>query len=250
MQKNILITGAAKRIGRAIALKLAENGWNIAIHYNRSQSAALELADQIQSLGSKTITVQADLSDPAAVRHLFSESIEQLGPLTGLINNASLFEKDTLSDFTEKSFRTHMDINLLAPALLTQCMAAQKQTDTPFDACIVNIIDQRVHNLRPDFMSYTLSKSAFWTLTQTSAMALAPHIRVNAIGPGPILPSKRQTDDQFSRQVAQVPLGRSASTENIAEGVLFLLTASSITGEFISMDGGQHLPSSQMTEEE
>ena len=250
MQKNILITGGAKRIGRAISLKLAEQGWNIAIHYNRSQSAALEVADTAKTFGVQAVTIKADLSNPDDVRNLFRASTAQLGPLSGLVNNASLFEKDTLSDFTEHTFRAHMDINLLAPALLTQAMAAQIQDNILPDASIVNIIDQRVHNLKPDFMSYTLSKSALWTLTQTTAMSLAPHIRVNAIGPGPVLPSKRQTEDQFSHQVAQVPLKRSASAEDIAEGVLFLLNASSITGEFISMDGGQHLPSSQTTEEE
>lgn len=250
MQKNILITGGAKRIGRAIALKLAEHGWNIAIHYNQSQSAALEVADSAKTFGVRAVTIKADLSIPDDVRNLFRASTTQLGPLSGLINNASLFEKDTLSDFTENTFHAHIGVNLLAPALLTQAMAAQIEDNILPDASIVNIIDQRVHNLKPDFMSYTLSKSALWTLTQTAAMSLAPQIRVNAIGPGPVLPSKRQTEDQFSRQVAQVPLKRSASAENIAEGVLFLLNASSVTGEFISMDGGQHLPSSQTTEEE
>ncbi len=250
MQKNILITGAAKRIGRAIALKLANDGWNIAIHYNQSEQDANDLAAAIRDLGQTAALVKGDLSTPADVKSLFAKSREALGPITALVNNASLFEKDILETLTEDSFSQHMNTNLLAPALLTQAFAEQTDLPAQSNVNIVNIIDQRVHNLRPDFLSYTLSKSALWTLTQTTAMSLAPRIRVNAIGPGPTLQSKRQSKEQFSRQAQQVPLKRGATPNEIANGVLFFTNSSSITGEFIAMDGGQHLPSSNVSEEE
>lgn len=250
MQKNILITGAAKRIGRAIALKLAADGWNIAIHYNQSEQDAEDLAASIRELGQTAALVKGDLSTPADVKNLFAKSREALGVITALVNNASLFEKDILETLTEDSFSQHMNTNLLAPALLTQAFAAQTDLPTQSNVNIVNIIDQRILNLRPDFLSYTLSKSALWTLTQTTAMSLAPRIRVNAIGPGPTLQSKRQSKEQFSRQAQQVPLQRGATPNEIANGVLFFTNSSSITGEFIAMDGGQHLPTSNVSEEE
>jgi len=250
MQKNMLITGAAKRIGREIALKLAADGWNIAIHYNQSEQDALDLAASIRDLGQSAVLIKGNLSKPADVETLFIKARDALGVITALVNNASLFEKDTLETLTEDSFSPHMNINLLAPALLTQAFAAQTDLPTQSNINIVNIIDQRIHNLRPDFLSYTLSKSALWTLTQTTAMSLAPRIRVNAIGPGPTLQSKRQSKEQFSRQAQQVPLQRGATPDEIANGVLFFTNNSSITGEFIAMDGGQHLPISKVSEEE
>ena len=250
MQKNILITGAAKRIGHAIALKLAADGWNIAIHYNQSEQDAVKLAASVRDLGQTAALVKGDLSNAADVKNLFTKSREALGVITALVNNASLFEKDILETVTENSFSQHMNTNLLAPTLLTQAFAAQTDLPTQSNVNIVNIIDQRIHNLRPDFLSYTLSKSALWTLTQTTAMSLAPRIRVNAIGPGPTLQSKRQSKEQFNRQAQQVPLQRGATPDEIANGVLFFTNSSSITGEFIAMDGGQHLPTSNVSEEE
>ena len=245
---NALITGASKRIGRAIALKLAENGWNIAIHYRHSEDGALSLQTELAALNCKTALVQGDLANPDDVRRLFREAASALGPITALINNASLFEPDDIGTVTDDSFHRHLETNLHAPLLLTQEMSIQPEIAN-LNGNIVNIIDQRVFNLRPDFASYTLSKSALWTLTQTSAMALAPNIRVNAIGPGPTLPNSRQSKDAFNRQIDGVPLKRGATPEEIAEGVLFLINSKSITGEFIAMDGGQHLPISTAREE-
>ncbi|WP_025899737.1 SDR family oxidoreductase [Sneathiella glossodoripedis] len=250
MAKTVLITGGAKRIGRALSLVLAKAGWNIALHYHNSASEAEEVLAQLHELGVKAQMFRADLANAQQTRQLFQEATEAFGSVTGLINNASLFEREDLKSFSESSFDAHMHINLLAPVLLTQAMAAQDLDYEMNDVSIVNIIDQRVHNLRPGFTSYTLSKAALWTLTQTTAMELAPRIRVNAIGPGPTLASKRQSASQFARQVAQVPLKRGASAEDIAKGAEFLMSSPSITGEFISMDGGQHLPSCIMTEEE
>lgn len=250
MAKTVLITGAAKRIGRAISLNLANAGWNVAVHYKNSADDAGELVRCLRTANVHADAFCADLKDADQVKNLFASAAEKLGPITALVNNASLFERDTLADLSESLYAAHMNINLLAPVLLTQAMAAQTIDWSMCDANIVNIVDQRVLNLRPAFTSYTLSKAALWTFTQTSAMELAPNIRVNAIGPGPTLASKRQSTDQFARQVAQVPLGKSASADDIAAGVQFLMSSPSITGEFISMDGGQHLPSSISTEEE
>ncbi len=250
MAKTVLITGAAKRIGRAISLTLAKAGWNIAVHYNQSEKEAADLVEELKTANIQSHAFCADLNNSEHVKTLFRSANEKLGPITALVNNASLFERDTLADLDKSLYDAHMNVNLLAPVLLTQALSAQDIDWSQFDANIVNIIDQRVLNLRPNFTSYTLSKAALWTFTQTSAMELAPKIRVNAIGPGPTLASKRQSSAQFAHQVSQVPLGKSANADDIAAGVQFLMSSPSITGEFIAMDGGQHLPSSISTEEE
>ncbi len=247
-QKNVLITGAGKRIGRSIALKLAGEGWNIAIHYRHSLEEAKSLQSEVNALGCVACLLQADLAKPDDVRRLFKQAKDELGILTGLINNASLFEPDELGNLTDESFQAHIRTNLHAPLILTEQLAKQEGIKA-IGGHIVNIVDQRVLNLRPDFISYTLSKAALWTLTQTSAMDLAPYIQVNAIGPGPTLPNSRQSQAAFDRQLAGVPLKRGATPEEIAEGVLFLINSNSITGEFIAMDGGQHLPISTAREE-
>ncbi|WP_169543040.1 SDR family oxidoreductase [Sneathiella aquimaris] len=246
MEKNVLITGSSQRIGRAIAIRLAKAGWNIALHYHRSEAQAADLVRTIEDLGQKAIPIQGDLTSFDAPQFIMGMANEQLGPITALVNNASLFEHDDLATITESSYHAHLAVNLTAPVLLTKAFAAQIKDGT---GNIVNIIDQRVQNLRPGFLSYTLAKSALWTLTQTSAMELAPTIRVNAIGPGPTLANKRQSAAKFKQQCEAVPLEYGPTPDEIADGVLFLVNSPSITGDIIMMDGGQHLPTSRAEED-
>lgn len=244
--KNVVITGASRRIGRAIVIQLAKAGWNIALHYKNSEQEARDLAAAIEAMGRKAVLIQADLEKPEEAQGLISQAAENLGTITGLINNASVFEPDDIATLTIGSFNRHLNTNLLAPVLMAQAFAAQIGSEK---GNIVNLIDQRVMNLRPDFQSYTLSKSALWTFTQTAAMELAPNIRVNAVAPGPTLPNSRQSETEFNRQRAAVPLETGPSDAEIASGVLFLLNSPSITGEMIMMDGGQHLPTSKAEED-
>ncbi len=244
MIKNALITGAGRRIGRAIAIKLAQSGWNIALHYNTSDTDAQNVSDGVTSMGRKSILIKSDLGEADVAQNIFSQATEALGPITCLVNNASLFEPDDIKTFGEDSFQAHMTVNLMTPILLSQIFAEQFKELEDVQGNIINIVDQRVMNLRPDYLSYTMSKSALWTFTQSAAMALAPKVRVNAIGPGPTLANIRQSEAQFRQQCQSVPLGYGPSEKEIANGVAFLLDAPSITGEFIAMDGGQHLPTS------
>ena len=237
--KIALITGAARRIGAAIAANLAENGWAVAVHYNTSEEDARALVESITADGGKAAAVQADLTDEAATTALIGQAADQLGPITCLVNNASIFDRDTPETATRESWDAHMQVNLRAPFVLTQAFNAQLQEG--IEGSVVNIIDQRVWNLTPHFTSYTVSKSALWSLTRTLAQALAPRIRVNAIGPGPVLPSPRQTDEQFVQQWSSLPLRRSVMPEEICDAVRFVITAPSMTGQMIALDGGQHL---------
>ncbi len=240
MTRNALVTGGAIRIGRAISLALAQRGHGVAVHCNASRNEADALAAAIQAKGGRATVVQGDLRDLATCQKLIPHAQAALGPIDILVNNASLFEYDSLQSATPESWAMHMDANLRAPFFLSQGFAAALPENLKGD--IVNIIDQRVWRLTPHFASYTLSKSALWTLTQTLAMALAPRIRVNGIGPGPVLPSSRQSAEQFARQWASTPLQRGAAPEEIAAGLLFLLDAPAMTGQMIALDGGQHLP--------
>ena len=240
MTRNALVTGGAVRIGRAISLALAQRGYGVAVHCNASRNEADALAAEIQAKGGRAMVVQGDLRDLSACQALLPLAQQALGPIGILVNNASLFEYDSLRSATAESWAMHMDANLRAPFFLSQGFAAALPENLKGD--IVNIIDQRVWRLTPHFASYTLSKSALWTLTQTLAMALAPRIRVNGIGPGPVLPSSRQSAEQFARQWASTPLQRGAAPEEIAAGLLFLLDAPAMTGQMIALDGGQHLP--------
>lgn len=245
MTKNLslsgtaLITGASKRIGRAIAIHLAQSGFNLALHYYRSEDEAKALASELSVFGVRISLLRADLSDSAAVQGLMAEAVKALGPIRVLINNASLFASDDIYSFSTASYNAHLSTNLLAPLLLSQAFAAQ--SDLPKDAAIINLIDQRVLNPSPDFFSYGLSKSALWHSTQTLAQALAPQIRVNAIGPGPTLQSIHQTADDFAKEAMATLLQKSASPDDVAEAVLFLINAKSITGQMICVDSGQHL---------
>ncbi|WP_019645812.1 SDR family oxidoreductase [Novispirillum itersonii] len=234
-----LITGAARRIGRSIAESLAADGHTVAVHYNGSRTEAEDAVAAIAAAGGRAMAFQADLHDEDSMAALIPAVTAALGPVGVLINNASTFEHDSLSTATRASWDLHMQANLRAPFVLAQQMAAALPEDA--HGCIINLIDQRVWALTPDFMTYTLSKAGLWTLTQTLALALAPRIRVNAIGPGPALPSKRQSVEQFSAQAAAMPLGHGTNPAEIAETVRFLLAAGSMTGQMIALDGGQHL---------
>ncbi len=239
MTYPVLVTGAGKRIGRALALGLAAEGHPIAVHHNRSADAANEVVDIIRNNGGTAAPFHADLSDEQAVESLIGEVKDKLGEPGALINNASAFEKDDLLTATRQNWDLHFNVNLRAPFLLTQAFARTLSSNKK--GSIINIIDHRVWKLNPLFSTYTLSKAALWTLTQTSAQALAPRIRVNAIGPGPVLPSIHQDGDSFSDEASSTLLGHGPSLEEIVDTVRFLLATPSLTGQMIALDGGQHL---------
>lgn len=244
-----LVTGGAKRIGREIALYLARRGADVAVHYSSSRADAEETAAAIAALGRKAVLVQADLLDEEAVTSLVPRAAEGLGgPLSVLVNNASIFEYDTIHSATRQSWDRAIGSNLRAPFLLTQAFAAQApraasdaQGEPLAQALIVNMIDQRVWKPTPEFMSYSLAKMALWALTRTTAQALAPDIRVNAIGPGPTVQGVRQTDSHFARQRAATILHRGASPADVTAALGFFLDAPAVTGQMIAVDGGQHL---------
>jgi len=238
MTKTVLITGAARRIGRAVALGLAENSWKVIIHYSNSGQAANELAQNINEKGGNAVTLQANLADALETASLISRAMEIAGPLSALINNASVFERDEVTTLSDDSWDMHLNVNLKAPAILMRDFAKQAQAGSN----IINIIDQRVWRLNPDFISYTVSKTGLWTLTQTFAQALAEQqIRVNGIGPGPTLANQRQNPEEFEKQTRLVPLGKGANPQDIIDGVRYILSAQAMTGQMIALDGGQHL---------
>lgn len=236
---TVLITGAARRIGRAMALDLAAHGWNIAIHYNTSQSDAEEVAEEVQALGRRAGIFQADLAMESSCERLMPAVVQELGPVSCLINNASVFEHDTPTTATRDSWDQNMQINLRAPFVLTQGFASQLPDET--EGNVINIIDQRVWNLTPVFTSYTLSKTGLWAMTQTLAQGLAPWIRVNAIGPGPTLRNTFQSEESFDQEWKSVLLGRKVDLCEICEAVRFILDARSMTGQMMALDSGQHL---------
>ena len=237
--KTVLVTGAARRIGRAIALDLAQAGWTVAVHCNRSGVEAQAVVDEISAMGGKSAVVQADLAVEEGAGGLVAQANDAIGPLSCLVNNASVFEKDTPKTATKESWESHMQVNLRAPFQLIQAFVRQRPADV--EGNIINLIDQRVWNVTPFFTSYTVSKVALWGLTQNLALALAPSIRVNAIGPGPTLPSIHQTAEQFERQWSVQPLSRPVLPEEICRAVQFVLDAKSMTGQMIVLDGGQQL---------
>lgn len=234
-----VVTGAARRIGRAIALGLAREGWAVAVHYRSSRLEADEVVTTIEAEGGSAAAIEADLAQETEVRKIIARAREALGPVTCLVNNASVFEHDDSRTATRESWDRHMECNLRAPLVLIQDFAAQLPEDAAGN--VVNLLDERVWNLTPHFLSYTVTKSALWALTRTLALDLAPRIRVNGIGPGPTLPSPRQTDAQFKAQYQATPLRRPADPEEIAAAVLFLLASPAVTGQMIALDGGQHL---------
>ena len=236
--KKIIITGGATRIGAAIAKSLVNFDTKIVIHFNRSKNSALKLKKELENLGAETYLLKADLNNFKQTNNLIKNAYTKMKGLDCLINNASVFENDNLENFSEKSFTKHININLKAPAILTQNF--QKFVRNK-EGCIINIIDQRVEKLTPFFFSYTLSKSSLAVLTKTSAMKLAPNIRVNGISPGPTLKNKRQSERHFNRQWKSIILRKKVDLENICNGVKFLIESKSITGEIINIDGGQRL---------
>jgi NAD(P)-dependent dehydrogenase (short-subunit alcohol dehydrogenase family) len=236
---KVLITGAAKRIGRQLALDMAGDGYDVAVHYNGSADAAEGVAQSIRGMGRKVAIVQCDLSDAAATSKLVDEAAHALGGLTCLINNASIFDYDDIGSMTIESWDGHLNINLRAPVLLSQAFA--RQLPAKAQGNIVNIIDQRVWKLTPQFFSYTASKAGLWAVTRTMAQALAPNIRVNAIGPGPALANSRMDEEEFLKQAGLTLLKRGTSPQEISGTVRFILSQPAMTGQMIALDGGQHL---------
>jgi NAD(P)-dependent dehydrogenase (short-subunit alcohol dehydrogenase family) len=237
--KAALVTGGARRIGRALALALADAGYAVAVHHHASGDEAEALVAHIERTGGRAVALAADLADEAAVTRLLPQAAAALGPIGVLVNNASMFENDTVATANRAGWDAHLAVNLRAPFVLTQQFAALLPPES--GGVVVNLLDERVWNLTPYFLSYTLSKSALWTLTQTTALALAPRIRVNGIGPGPTLPSPRQSAEQFERQSRMMPLQRGTSPEEIGAALRFILAAPAMTGQMIALDGGQHL---------
>ncbi len=238
--RTALVTGAARRIGRAIAERLAAEGYGVALHASeRSADEARALAASLTAAGARARVFIADLADPAAAASLQPMAAAGMGPLTLLVNNASVFEPDSAETFDPARFDRHMAINLRAPLLLSAAFSAALPAG--MHGCIINITDQRVWRLNPRYYSYTLSKSALWTATQTMAQAFAPRIRVNAVGPGPTLANTNEGAAGFAREVAAVPLARAVEPAEIADAVIFLAGARGVTGQMIAVDGGQHL---------
>jgi NAD(P)-dependent dehydrogenase (short-subunit alcohol dehydrogenase family) len=247
--KRALVTGAGKRLGRAMALYLADRGFVVAVHYATSKDAAHAVVAEIEGMGRKAVAVHANLLEIDAMEGLLPAAALALGgPITCLVNNASIFEYDTLSSATRDSWDRHINSNLRAPFVLSQAMAAQEleaQTDEVGEliatGLIVNMLDQRVRKLTPEFMTYTIAKMGLWSLTQTTAQALAPNIRVNAIGPGPTLQGSRQSQEHFEGQRAATILKRGANPNEITAALGYFLDAPSVTGQLLVVDGGQHL---------
>jgi NAD(P)-dependent dehydrogenase (short-subunit alcohol dehydrogenase family) len=234
-----LITGGGRRIGAAIARALAADGWDIVVHYNRSGGEAAALAAEIRAAGGSCGLLQADLSQRADVEGLMGRCIGEHGPIDCLINNASTFANDTIATVTWDSFQQHLAPNLAAPLLLSRDFAASFAGRD--GGCIINLLDQKLANLNPDFLSYTLSKVALSGLTEILAMALSPRIRVCGVAPGLTMISGRQTEESFARAWRDTPLGRSSTPEEIASCVRFILATPSITGQTIILDGGESL---------
>jgi len=243
-----LVTGAGKRLGRAMALYLARRGHDLALHFSASRDEAEAVATEIRAMGRRAATFQADLLVEAETEALIPAATEALGPLTVLVNNASIFEYDRIDTATRTSWDRHMESNLRAPYVLTQAFARQcppaitDENGEPLaQGLIVNMIDQRILKLTPEFSSYTIAKMGLWALTRTAAQGLAPHVRVNAIGPGPTLQGARQSAEHFARQRAATVLGRGANPSDITAALGFFLDSPAVTGQFLAIDGGQHL---------
>jgi NAD(P)-dependent dehydrogenase (short-subunit alcohol dehydrogenase family) len=237
--KTVLITGAAKRLGRAIALDLARHGWNIALHYHASEKEARATCEDARTAGVKVALLEADLMQEDQTAALIPRAVKELGPLTALVNSASLFENDEWVSVTRESWDKHIEVNLRAPFVLSQAFA--KQLPLGMSGAIVNIVDQRVLKPTPQFLSYSLSKAGLHWLNTTLAQALGPRIRVNAVGPGPTMRNARQSEADFQRQRAATILKTGAEPQDICDAIRYLLEAKAVTGEMIAVDGGQHL---------
>lgn len=244
-----IVTGGAKRLGQAMAFYLAKRGYDVAIHYNGSRHMAQDTVAEIQEMGRKAVALQADILDEAQVVPLMSRAADALGgPLSVLVNNASVFEYDNLETASRQSWDRHIESNLRAPFVLTQEFARQIPKGAVDDCnepiasgLIINMLDQRVRKLTPEFMSYTIAKMGLWAMTQTTARALAPDVRVNAIGPGPTLIGSRQSDVHFMNQRKNTVLGRGSNPQDICAALGYFLDAPAVTGQLLCVDGGQHL---------
>ncbi|MDJ0627867.1 MAG: SDR family oxidoreductase [Rhodobacter sp.] len=247
--RNALVTGGAKRLGRAMALALAGEGFDVAVHYAGSAAAADATVAEIAAAGRKAVALQADLLDQDATEVLVSRAAAALGgPVTVLVNNASIFEYDSIATATRDSWERHVGSNLRAPFFLTQALAAQappastdEHGEPLAEALVVNLIDQRVRKLTPEFATYTIAKMGLWAFTRTAAQGLAPRVRVNAIGPGPTLQGARQSAQHFADQRAATVLKRGANASDITAALLYFLNAPAVTGQLLCVDGGQHL---------
>jgi NAD(P)-dependent dehydrogenase (short-subunit alcohol dehydrogenase family) len=234
-----LVTGAADRVGAAIARRLADDGWAVVVHYRASAGKAEAVAAEIRGSGGNAATIGADLADRTQRARLVADAASRFGPLTLLVNNASLFERDAVADLDEALWDAHFAVHAEAPAFLARDFAAQLPADARGN--IINIIDERVLDLSPAYFSYTLSKAVLWTMTRTLAQSLAPRIRVNAVGPGPTVPPPHVSPEAHARRLTELPLGRSADAEGIADGVVAILGLDAMTGQMIVLDGGEHI---------
>ncbi|MCO6186495.1 SDR family oxidoreductase [Rhizobium sp. L1K21] len=237
--KTALVTAGAKRIGKSIALGLASEGFAVAVHAHTSADEAQETVDEIVAAGGRAAVVTADLTDPDAADGLVNKAADALGPLDLVVNNASAFVDDSVHALDKDTWDLHFALHVEAPSRIIG--AFSKQLPEGAKGLVVNMIDQRVLKLDPRFYSYVLSKSALWTATRTLAQALAPRIRVNAIGPGPTIPSPRQDPDEFNKQASAVPLGHGPALDEMWRTIAYLYNTPSITGQMIALDGGQHL---------
>ena len=234
-----LVTGAARRIGRTIALALAQRGWDVVVHYAHSAEEAQKTVADIHVLGRRAVALHCDLADATAVKTLLAQAAHALGPVSCVVNNASVFEFDDASNFSTATLDTHMHVNVAAPVLLAQSLHAA--TPDGAQSVVVNLLDQKLFNMNPDFLSYTLSKAALQSATTMLAQALAPKVRVVGVAPGITLVSGDQTEEQFAQAHKNTPLGRSSTPEDIASAVCFLAESPAITGATLLVDGGQHL---------
>ncbi len=234
-----LVTGAGRRIGRAIALGLARAGWDVAVHYRASRAEALEVVAAIEAMGRRAVALPCDLADEAAARALLPQATAALGALRCVVNNASLFEYDSAADFSAARLDAHMRANVAAPVILAQALHAALAEGE--QGVVINLLDQKLYNLNPDFLSYTLSKAALHAATTMLAQQLAPAVRVVGIAPGITMVSGDQTEAGFAHAHRQTPLGRSSTPEDIADSVVYAATARALTGTTLLVDGGQHL---------
>jgi NAD(P)-dependent dehydrogenase (short-subunit alcohol dehydrogenase family) len=236
---TVLVTGAGRRLGRAIALDFAKRGWQVGVHHHASAADAREMVAEIERMGGSAAALRADLARVEELAPLIEACAARLGPVTCLVNNAARYEEDSLVTLDDESWRLHLDVNLRAPVFLAQAFAKVLPEGSPGN--VINLLDQKVLRPNPAFFSYTVSKSALSAATIVLAQALAPRIRVNAIAPGPVLPSHAQSEAEFAAECRSTLLGRGADVGEILGAVRFLLATPSITGQTVALDGGQHL---------